>query len=56
MKAELVAPDGVHVTGRADRLTIPSLGATHWRVARIVVIALVVPVLLFFVFFLMFKR
>jgi serine/threonine protein kinase len=56
MTAELVAPGGVRVTGRANRLTIPSLGASHWRLARIVVIALVVPVVLFFVFLLMFKR
>jgi serine/threonine protein kinase len=53
MKAELVAPERVRVTGRADRLKVPSLGSHHWRVARIVVIALLVPVLLFFVFWLM---
>jgi serine/threonine protein kinase len=56
MKADLVAPDRVQVTGRADRLKVPSLGAHHWRVARIVVIALMIPVLLFFVFLLMLKR
>jgi serine/threonine-protein kinase len=47
MKAELVAPEGVQLTGRADRLKVPSLGSRHWRIARIVVIALIVPVLLF---------
>jgi serine/threonine-protein kinase len=56
MKAELVAPGRVQVTGRADRLKTPPLGSRYWRVAGIVVIALVVPVLLFFVFLLMFKR
>jgi serine/threonine protein kinase len=56
MKAELVAPERVRVTGRADRLKAPSLGSRYWRVARIVLVALVVPVLLFFVFLLMFKR
>ena len=56
MKAELVAPERVQVTGRADRLKAPSPGASYWRVARIVVIALMVPVLLLFVFLLMFTR
>jgi serine/threonine protein kinase len=57
MKADLLAPERVRVTGRADRLKAPSpLGSPYWRVARIVLIALVVPVLLFFVFLLMFKR
>ena len=56
MKAELMAPERVQVTGRADRLKAPSPGARYRRVARIVVIALMVPVLLFFVFLRMFKR
>src|ERR1700730_13896955 len=56
MKAELVAPEGVQVTGRADRLKVPSLVSRHWRIARIVVIALIVPVLLFFVFLFILKR
>jgi hypothetical protein len=47
IKADLVAPERVQVTGRADRLKTPPLGSRYWRVARIVVIALVVPVLLF---------
>jgi serine/threonine protein kinase len=56
MKVELVAPERVQVTGRVDRLKASSPGARYWRVARIVVIALVVPVLLFFLFLQMFKR
>jgi serine/threonine protein kinase len=56
MRAELVAPGRVRVTGRADRLKVPALGGRHWRLALIAVLALVIPVLLFFVFLLMFKR
>jgi serine/threonine protein kinase len=56
MKADLLAPERVRVTGRADRLKAPSLGAQHWRIARFVIIALLVPVLLFFVFWLFFNR
>jgi serine/threonine protein kinase len=56
MKAALAAPDRVQVTGRAARLKVSSLGAHHWRVARTLVIALIVPVLLFFVFLLMLER
>jgi serine/threonine-protein kinase len=55
MKAELVAPERVRVTGRADRLKVPVLGSRHWHVARIMVIAFLVPVLLFFAFWLMLK-
>jgi serine/threonine-protein kinase len=56
MKAELAAPGQVRVTGRASRLQVPSLKARRWRVARFVVIALMIPVLLFFVFLLILKR
>jgi serine/threonine protein kinase len=55
MKAELVAPERVQVTGRADRLKVPALGSRHWRLAGIMVLALLVPVLLFFLFLLMLK-
>jgi hypothetical protein len=50
MKAHFVAPDCVNVTGHANRLKTPAPGARQWRTARVVVIALVVPVLLFFPF------
>jgi hypothetical protein len=46
----------VQVTGRADRLKVPAPGGRHWRLALTAVVALVIPVLLFFVFLLMFKR
>ncbi|HEV3214134.1 MAG TPA: serine/threonine-protein kinase [Vicinamibacterales bacterium] len=56
MKAELLAPERIQVTGRADRLKVPSLVAHNWHVIRIMLLALMVPVLLFFVFWLMLKR
>jgi hypothetical protein len=37
-------------------LKVPSLGAHHWHIARIMVLALMVPVLLFFLFLLMLRR
>jgi serine/threonine protein kinase len=56
MRAELIAPDRVQVTGRADRLKAPSLGARHWRVVGLVAVSLMIPVLLFFVFLHIFTR
>jgi serine/threonine-protein kinase len=49
MKAELDAPEQVHVTGRARRLKVPVVSRTSWNVVRIVLIGLLVPVVLFFV-------
>jgi serine/threonine-protein kinase len=56
MRADLVAPDRVQVTGRADRLKVPTLEAPGWRFARIVAVAFMVPVVLFFLFLLVFRR
>jgi serine/threonine protein kinase len=56
MKADLVAPERVKVAGRADRLKVPAPGRRQWRLALTAVVALVIPVLLFFVFLLMFRR
>jgi serine/threonine protein kinase len=56
MNVDLRAPDRVWTTGRASRLKVPHVGAPHWRVARVFAIALLVPVLLFFVFLFMLKR
>jgi serine/threonine protein kinase len=56
MKVDLCAPERVCLTGRAGRLTVPRVSATYWQVARIVAIALLVPVLLFFVFLFILKR
>jgi len=47
-KADLDAPDGVHVTGRANRLQAPVMARRAWRVVRIALLAVAVPVVLFF--------
>ena len=56
MKAEVDAPESVHVTGRANRLKEPVPWKNRWRAVRIALIAILVPVVLFFLFFLMFSR
>jgi serine/threonine protein kinase len=56
LKADLCAPGGVCITGRAGRLKVPQVGAPHWRVARILAVAFLVPVLLFFVLLFMLRR
>lgn len=48
MKAELDAPDRVQVTGRANRLKVPVVSRSPWRLVRIVLLSLLVPVGLFF--------
>ena len=47
-KADLDAPEHVHVTGRASRLQAPVAARRAWRIVRIVLLALLVPVVLFF--------
>jgi serine/threonine-protein kinase len=47
-KADLDAPDRVHVTGRANRLQAPVMVRRAWRVVRIALLALAVPIVLFF--------
>jgi serine/threonine-protein kinase len=56
MKAEVDAPDLVTVTGRADRLQAPKPWKSRWRNARIVAISVLVPIILFYLFFLMFSH
>src|SRR5262245_2810296 len=56
MKADLMAPEGVRVTGRVTRLQVPSVRARYWRLARFTAIVLMIPVLLFFAFLLILKR
>jgi serine/threonine-protein kinase len=55
-KADLEAPHRVYVTGRAARLRTPVPTSRWWRVGRNALLAMVVPVLLFFVFLLVFSR
>ncbi len=52
-KADLDAPERVEVTGRANRLQAPVAVRRAWRVVRIVLLALAVPVVLFFLILLM---
>jgi serine/threonine protein phosphatase PrpC len=52
-KADLDAPDRVQVTGRANRLEAPVMAKRAWRVVRIALLALAVPVILFFLILLM---
>jgi serine/threonine protein phosphatase PrpC len=47
-KADLDSPDRVHVTGRANRLQAPVMARRAWRVVRIALLAVAVPVVLFF--------
>jgi len=56
LKAAIDAPEQVAVTGRADRLQKPVRWRSRWRNLRIVAISILVPVLLFYLFFLMFSR
>ncbi len=56
MKADLDAPEHVAVTGRASRLTVPVLWKSRWRTVRVVLLMVLVPVALFFLFFLMLSR
>jgi hypothetical protein len=56
MKSDLKAPEQVDVTGRADRLTVPVIRNEWWWVAKVVCIALVVPIVLFFLFLRMFRH
>jgi serine/threonine-protein kinase len=56
MKIDLVAPKQVRVTGRSSRLTVPTLRARYWRVARVLTVALLLPVLLFFLLLVILKH
>jgi serine/threonine-protein kinase len=48
MKADVDAPERVQVTGRADRLKVPVVSQSPWRMVRMVLVGLLVPVVLFF--------
>jgi serine/threonine-protein kinase len=56
MKAEVDAPETVQVTGRASRLTAPVPWKRQWRVVRVALLSILLPVALFFLFFLMLSR
>ncbi len=48
MKADLDAPERVHVTGRAQRLKVPGAAPRRWRFVRLVLLAALAPIALFF--------
>ena len=56
MKAEVDRPAGVEVTGRAMRLRVPAQWRSRWRIARIALLMIVVPIALFFLFLFMLSR
>jgi serine/threonine-protein kinase len=56
MKTALDAPEQVELTGRAERLQAPVIWRSRWRSLRLVAISILIPVVLFFLFFLMFSR
>jgi serine/threonine protein phosphatase PrpC len=55
-KADLDAPEHVDVTGRANRLQVPVMARRAWRVVRIALLALAVPIVLFFLILFMLTR
>jgi len=53
MKADLDNPSAVVVTGRADRLVVPSVASTSWRRVRIIVLSIGIPILILAAIFLL---
>lgn len=56
LEADLECPDRMAVTGRAGRLRPVKLRSQAWVVAQLVIVALLSPVVLFFLFLLLFNR
>jgi serine/threonine protein kinase len=56
MKADVDAPSQVQVTGRASRLQAPVQWKSRWRVARVALLAILVPIALFFLFLFILTR
>jgi len=56
LKADVDAPERVHVTGRASRLKVPTVSQSRWRVVRIALLVMLVPVALFFLILFMLTR
>jgi serine/threonine protein phosphatase PrpC len=54
MKAELDAPETVLLTGRHERLSSPVPWRTHWRMVRLIGLAMLVPIVVFGLLFLLF--
>ncbi|HEX4347147.1 MAG TPA: protein kinase [Vicinamibacterales bacterium] len=56
MRADLGAPDQVAIEGRAGRLEAPRESKNHWRKFRLVVVATLVPIGLFLLFWFLISR
>ncbi len=56
MKADLDHPDTVQVTNRHERLRPPQIWRTRWRLVRIIVLAMLVPVVVFGLLFLVLRN
>jgi serine/threonine-protein kinase len=56
MKADLDAPEAVQVTGRSERLRPQIPWRSRWRQARLIVICLVAPILIFGLVYLFLRR
>jgi serine/threonine-protein kinase len=52
MKQDLDHPDAVQVTGRADRLQAVVHWRSHWRRSRVVILCILLPLLVWLIFFL----
>ncbi len=55
LRVELDHLDQVEVTGRAERLRPPALWRTRWRMVRIVLIAMLIPIVVFGLMFVFFR-
>jgi serine/threonine-protein kinase len=56
MKSDIDDPAGVLVTGRASRLMAPVVWKSRWRTVRVALLVALVPIALFFLFFLLLSR
>jgi serine/threonine-protein kinase len=56
MKAELDKPEAVQVTGRSERLRPPVVWRTRWRAMRLTLVAVLIPVVVFGLLFLIARR
>jgi serine/threonine-protein kinase len=56
LRADVADPCHVRVSGRASRLQAPRVRSRYWKLAQLLVVALVAPVLLFLLFLLILRR
>jgi serine/threonine-protein kinase len=56
LRNDLLSPSSVPVTGRAHRLTVPTMRAQWARFAGLISVALLIPVALFFLFLLVLRH